>query len=66
MSIVKFILDGMLSIAGSNVEVRNYRSPDNGFRRDRENLSGDVKQVGTDMRKVITKHGSSYKRTSAY
>lgn len=67
MSIVKFIVDGMLSVAESNVEVRNYRRPENnGFEQDRKNLTGDVKQVGRDMRKVITKHGSSYKRTGAH
>lgn len=59
MGVVKMILEGMLSISDPTVDACDYRRPDNnGFKRDQESLAGDVKQVGTDMRKAITGYGS--------
>lgn len=68
MKLIQFIRNGMLAIADSNIESRNYSYPKTGgFERDRQKLSGDMRQVGKDMKKVMDRHGSKqpYKRSGA-
>jgi hypothetical protein len=66
MKIIEIIKNGMLSVADSIVEPRNYSYPKvGGFECDQEHLTGDIRTVGCDMKKAIKKYGSeqSYKRS---
>jgi hypothetical protein len=56
--------DGFAVIADCAFDQREYIHPKKGgFGRDRENLKGDVRQVGSDVRNVIRRHEQSYKPT---
>ena len=37
----------------------DYRRPRGGFARDRAALRGDVRNVGTDLRRTLARHGQS-------
>jgi len=57
MKIARKIAEGLYVIADSYIE-RDYQYPAHKDRaRDIANLSSDVKNVGKDMKKSITKHG---------
>lgn len=59
MSIAKYVVDGLISIADSVVATRTHRyAKSGGFDCDRRRLSGDVRAVGSDMKKAIATYGS--------
>lgn len=64
--IVEIITEGMLSITAGYVSPRAYKRPSvSGFRQDQANLRGDVRTVGADMTRAITKNGKQpYKSAS--
>jgi hypothetical protein len=66
MRIVKKIAEGLFVIADSCVTERNYIYPtENDRSKDIANLSLDVRNVGNDMKKSITKYGErAYQFTS--
>lgn len=66
MSIVKKIAVGLFEIADACVVERNYLYPaDNERSKDIANLSSDVRNVGSDMKKSITKYDErTYQLTS--
>ncbi|MCC6706549.1 MAG: hypothetical protein IT492_03215 [Gammaproteobacteria bacterium] len=51
---IKIISDGLFWIAESYIKPRDYVVPTKGgFASDQERLAGDLRKVGSDMRKVI-------------
>jgi hypothetical protein len=66
-TIVQIITDGILAIADTYTSPREYSRPaQDGFLKDRENLRGDVKQVGEDLSQTITKYGKQSNQSSSY
>ena len=66
MSTVKKISEGLYLIADTYVNKRDYVYPSIDRRSsDNARLSSDVRVVGNDMKKAITKHGQrAYKSSS--
>jgi hypothetical protein len=54
--LLDFLRAGLWDIAEPFVTPREYIRP-SGFAKDRARLIGDVRQVGSDMRKAIGEHG---------
>lgn len=66
MKILRYFANGYLSIVDAYLHPREYIRPSKyGFYRDQENLIGDVREFGNDMRRVIErKHvEQAYKST---
>lgn len=64
MLLIRLLKSGVTSIVEAYTRPRDYVRPSAyGFEIDRQNMIGDVKQIGSDMREAIKKHGSgqSYK-----
>ena len=58
MKLTKIFYDGLISIADAVVDPRTHSYPrSSGFQRDQRQLSGDVRKVGSDMKKAIDKYG---------
>jgi hypothetical protein len=54
MKILSHFTNGLLVIVDAYLNPRDYVRPSEyGFHRDRDNLVGDVKEFGNDMREVI-------------
>lgn len=63
MDILKILRRGLVSIAESYVDRRDYVRPEDGPKKDHDNLVGDVRMVGTDINQAINTYGEqSYKR----
>jgi hypothetical protein len=66
-TIVQIIADGILAIADTYTSPREYSQPaKDGFLKDRENLQGDVRQVGEDLSQTITKYGKQSNQPPSY
>ena len=65
--LMRLLESGVITIADAYTHPRGYVRPsDHGFETDRQHLIGDVRQLGSDMRGAMKKHGGkqSYKSTS--
>lgn len=65
--IVEFLTEGMLLMTDGYVAPRAYTRPSvTGFHQDQSNLRGDVRKVGVDMTRAISKHGKQPYKSSSH